>query len=294
MIREETVLQNQLLDPEARIYKLVLKGKVAETARPGQFVHLKVSPTLDPLLRRPISIAGINRQRGEITLYYRVAGRGTELLAGVREKQTLNLIGPLGNGFTMPSGGELLLLAGGIGIFPLFSLLEALDRTKVKLKLLWGAENRRFLQAVGLKTLEQMGVDYEVSTLDGSMGRQGLITALLESYLQERNYTIGTQSLKFPGDTWTKKDWDPTGEERSPLRAVACGPQGMLKAVTAICLQKGVPIEVSLEERMACGVGACLGCVCTVRGADGALARKRVCQDGPVFDGREVVWDEEG
>ncbi|NLM21315.1 MAG: dihydroorotate dehydrogenase electron transfer subunit [Peptococcaceae bacterium] len=275
MINQEKVIENRALDPELGIYRLILRGQTAKTARPGQFVHLKVSSTLDPFLRRPISIAGINRQQGEITLFYRVVGRGTSELTRVKENQTLNLIGPLGNGFTVPHEGKLLLLAGGIGIFPLFSLIEALDTSKVKVKLLWGAENRQFLEAAGLKTLLEKNLDYEVSTLDGSIGHKGLITDLLEYYLQGFN--------------------NPSEKKSSILawRAAACGPKAMLQAVTAICRREGIPIEVSLEERMACGVGACLGCVCTAREPSGTLVRKRVCKDGPVFDGGEVVWDEE-
>ncbi|HBR29915.1 MAG TPA: oxidoreductase [Firmicutes bacterium] len=272
MLSAEKVLENRVVVPDSGIYKLVLEGEVAATARPGQFVHLQVGLATDPLLRRPVSIAGIDRGRGIVTLFYRVAGRGTALLAGVGEQETLSVIGPLGNGFTLPQAGELLLLAGGIGIFPLFSLMDAVDRSKVKVKVLWGAENRQLLEAAGRQRLVDLALDYEVSTIDGSMGQPGLITNLLESYLRKRSLESTQQRIS----------------------AVACGPPRMLKVVTEICLREGLPVEVSLEERMACGVGACRGCVCTVRTAGGTLERRRVCKDGPVFKGREVVWDAEG
>lgn len=283
MLSLEKIISHRIIDPLTGLYQLVLRGGVASAARPGQFVHLKVGATTDPLLRRPISIAHIDRPQGEITLFYRVTGRGTALLTGVKEKETLSVIGPLGNGFTVPQEGELLLLAGGIGIFPLFSLLDAVDRSRVKVKVLWGAENDKFLESAGLATLMNMEVDYEVSTLDGSMGQKGLVTDLLTSYLSQKTADRESCATPRPGES----------QERSIWRAAACGPRGMLKAVTEICRREGAPVEVSLEERMGCGVGACLGCVCTVQTATGALERRRVCTDGPVFDGREVFWDED-
>jgi dihydroorotate dehydrogenase electron transfer subunit len=131
------------------------------------------------------------------------------------------------------------------------------------------------------------GLDYEVSTLDGSMGKKGLITELLDAYCSANKDKLAKDSSKFACNS--------SGINDQPMvRAAACGPKGMLRAVTEKCLKEGVPIEVSLEEKMACGVGACLGCVCTVRTASGSLRRKRVCKEGPVFDGGEVVWNEEG
>jgi len=127
--------------------------------------------------------------------------------------------------------------------------------------------------------LQKLGVDYELATLDGSIGYKGLVTDLLQAYLQKRALNFDTVSDSNSGII--------------PLRVAACGPKGMLQTVVAICKQQGIPVEVSLEERMACGVGACLGCVCTVRDENGNLKRKRVCKEGPVLAGEEVVWDDE-
>jgi dihydroorotate dehydrogenase electron transfer subunit len=277
MYLQERVVENRLIGyPGQGIYKLVLYGQVAKSAKPGQFVHLRIAETYDPLLRRPLSIAGINREREEVTIYYRVAGKGTELLTRISVNEQVNVLGPLGTGFTIPQEGELLLIAGGIGVFPLYSLIQALSTAKVSMKLLWGGENQKFLESADLNYLKNLGIDYEVSTMDGSLGYQGLVTDLLEKEL-------------IIGNSASEKEI----ESSRPLRAAACGPRGMLKAVTAICLKKSIPIEVSLEERMACGIGACLGCVCTVKGKDDNLQRKRVCKEGPVFDGEEVVWDAE-
>ncbi|ADY55041.1 Dihydroorotate dehydrogenase, electron transfer subunit, iron-sulfur cluster binding domain protein [Syntrophobotulus glycolicus DSM 8271] len=272
LIKEKVIENKQIGNPEQGLFRLVLQGEAALAARPGQFVHIRVGETYDPLLRRPVSIAAMNRERRELTLYYRVKGKGTALLTQIRPDEMVSILGPLGNGFQLPSSGRLLLIGGGIGVFPLFSILEAVDRKKVDVKLLWGGENQCFMESAGLDGLKKSGIDYELATMDGSTGYKGLVTDLLRTELES-----------------------PQNKRDSPaktLLAASCGPGGMMKAVAAICREAGVPLQVSLEERMACGVGACLGCVCTVREA-GVLQRKKVCKDGPVFDGEEVVWDAE-
>lgn len=274
MYMTERVVENRFVGhPAQGIFKLVLKGQAAKEAKPGQFLHIKVNDTNDPLLRRPLSIAGIDREREELTVYYRVKGTGTKILSQVAENQYLSILGPLGTGFSVPETGVLLLIAGGIGVFPLFSVIQAAQNKNIGIKLLWGGENKTFLESAGLSFLTKMGLDFEVATMDGSYGEKGLVTALLDRYLADQK-TLKLQRQGF-------------------LQAAACGPNGMLKAVTEICIAKEVPVEVSLEERMACGVGACVGCVCTVIGENGQPARKRVCADGPVFDGREVMWNAE-
>lgn len=272
MLQKHRVLENRLIGhPSQNLYRLVLSGQSALHAKPGQFMHLKVTESSDPLLRRPISIAGIDRQKEELTLYYRVAGRGTRLLTNIKENDCLSVLGPLGNGFTVPEEGTFLLVAGGIGIFPLFSLIQAAMINNVKIKLFWGAENKVFLESAGLAQILDQGIAVQLSTMDGSLGSKGLVTDIFRAYLAS-TFASGPK-------------------EKGILRAAACGPRGMLKAVSEICRQEGLFLEVSLEERMACGLGACLGCVCTVKDKEGRIGRKRVCKEGPVLDSREVVWD---
>lgn len=272
MFLKQRVLENQIIGyPSQNLYRLVLSGRSALQAKPGQFVHLKVTESSDPLLRRPISIAGIDREKEQLTLYYRVAGRGTQLLTNIKENDYLSVLGPLGTGFTVPEEGTLLLAAGGIGIFPLCSLMQAAAGKKVNIKLFWGAENKVFLESAGLAQILDQGISVQTSTMDGSLGSKGLVTNILKAYL-------ASTSVSGP-------------REKGLLRAAACGPRGMLKAVSEICHQEGLILEVSLEERMACGLGACLGCVCTVKDKEGRIRRKRVCKEGPVLDSREVVWD---
>lgn len=266
MYLKERVLENRAVGyPGQRIYKLVLSGQIAKEAKPGQFVHIQVADAHDPLLRRPLSIAAIDADKEQITVYYRVAGRGTDLLTRIKDGEYISVLGPFGNGFTIPSSGELLLIAGGIGIFPLLSLIQAVDTERVRVKLLWGGENKEFLASAGLAYLPAGALEVQTATLDGSHGVHGLVTDLLATY---------------------------TPPATGSLQAASCGPKGMLKAVSQICEQKKIALEVSLEEHMACGVGACLGCVCTVRKDDGSPARKRVCKEGPVFNSTEVIWDE--
>jgi dihydroorotate dehydrogenase electron transfer subunit len=219
MLTNEKVIENkQIGSSDQGLFKLVLQGEAALNAKPGQFVHIKVANTYDPLLRRPISIAGINKDRQELTLYYRVKGKGTELLTQVREDESVSILGPLGNGFDIPAGGEVLLIGGGIGVFPLFSVLQAVDRKKVAVKLLWGGENKRFMESAGLEYLNENKIDYELATMDGSIGQKGLVTDLLRKDL--RKYKAS--------------------KDEKMLRAISCGPNGMMHAVAGICQEADV------------------------------------------------------
>lgn len=249
-------------DPQYKIRRLVLKTEIAKEAQPGQFVHLKVSSGMDPLLRRPISIAGIDNDKQEITLLYRLKGKGTELLSQAKAGEELNLLGPLGKGFTVPQNGNFYLVAGGIGIFPLLPLAQKASEQGVNVHLFWGGENKRFLESAGLSFWQGQDILMEISTLDGSMGVQGTVLDLL-----------------------AKRELEKSG------RVAVCGPMGMMASVSDFFEETTLEVEVSLEERMGCGVGACLGCVCTLQDEEGKLRRGKVCKDGPVFKAKEVVWN---
>lgn len=278
MLADQEVIINEVLGPvDLGIRKLVLKGPIALEAKPGQFVHIQVGPALDPLLRRPISIAAINPERQEITLLYKIKGKGTELLSKACPGQVLNLLGPLGMGFTLPGQGELWLVAGGIGIFPLYALAAAAKKQQgLAVRLFWGGESRSLLECSGLAMWQELGLSVHISTLDGSYGQKGLVTDILKDYLQKQ--------LQGGSDSGTSA----AGQ---PVQVAVCGPTGMMQAVTSLCLEAGLPVEVSLEEHMACGLGACLGCVATLQDQQGKVRRAKVCQDGPVFRGEEVVWN---
>ncbi len=304
MLSMATVLANETMGaPEEGLRRLVLWGIGA--ARPGQFLHIQVSAHLEPLLRRPLSIARIDQERAEVTLFYRVQGRGTQVLVGVQPGEHLSVLGPLGQGFSLPAqlsqrlqlshqsdrpnaghqghtnqqgevsqasvqaGGELWLVAGGIGVFPLLALAQEAIGQGIPVRLFWGGTHKQFLESAGLSYWEALGIPLHLTTLDGSFGRQGMVTDELDTQLSLRSFS------SLP----------------PVLEVATCGPRGMMRAVVERCLPQDIPVEVSLEERMGCGVGACLGCSVTVRSDNKSLRNKKVCQDGPVFRGEEVVWD---
>lgn len=273
------VVHERFGDEEQRLRRLIIKGPIAQTAKAGQFVAIQVQDSsissFDPLLRRPISLAEISPDRDEITLLYRTVGRGTEILARARCGESLSVMGPLGQGFSLPEDGELWLIAGGIGIFPLYALAQSALARGLKVRLFWGGENKSFLESAGLFQWQALGIPILLSTLDGSLGQNGLVTEQVQEQLSQ----LFGQS----------KQEQPLGGGK--ISVATCGPKKMMQAVTEQCRNPGVPVEVSLEERMGCAVGACLGCVCTLIDGAGTLIHKKVCQDGPVFRGEEVVWD---
>jgi len=280
MLTEGQVVVHECLgDEEQRLRRLVLKGPIAQTAKPGQFVAIQVRDSsvssFDPLLRRPISIAEISPDQDEITLLYRIQGRGTEILARARCGESLSIMGPLGKGFSLPKEGELWLVAGGIGIFPLYALAQSALAQGLIVHLFWGGENQSFLKSAGLSQWEALGVQMHLSTLDGSLGQKGLVTEELQARLSQVVEQTKQVSQSSPGQ----------------INVATCGPARMMQAVTKRCIEFQVPVEVSLEERMGCALGACLGCVCTLIDERGNQIHKKVCQDGPVFRGEEVVWD---
>lgn len=257
---EATVVANRAAATDH--FELTLSApEIARAALPGQFVHVRCSATTDPLLCRPLSVAGTDQEA--IRLIYQVVGRGTELLARGRPGDTIALLGPLGRGFSAPSAGSgVVFVAGGVGVAPLIFLGEWLGRKAegVSVTALVGARRADLL--LGVEALRAAGAEVLTATDDGSAGHQGFAAELLASAL----------------------------EGRRADRVYACGPEEMLRKAAELCAEHDTPCEVGLETRMGCGVGACLGCVVRTRGADGEPTYARVCRDGPVFNAAEVVW----
>ncbi|MGI1659109.1 MAG: dihydroorotate dehydrogenase electron transfer subunit [Desulfitobacterium sp.] len=267
-------------DPLYKIRRLILRTEVAREAQPGQFVHVQVAKGMDPLLRRPISIADIQREAQEITLLYRIKGKGTEILSEAKVGEELSLMGPLGHGFTLPARGELILVAGGIGVFPLLPLAKAAQEKNLDVSLYWGGENEGFFTSSGLDLWQEARIPVFLSSMDGSIGEKGNVLDLLQKQ-------VGSRLNHGEGAT--------QAAQSEVLSVAVCGPQVMTQVVSDYFLQKGAAVEVSLEERMGCAVGACLGCVCTLKDkVSGRIYRGKVCKDGPVFKGEEVLWDYEG
>ncbi|HEY6011128.1 MAG TPA: dihydroorotate dehydrogenase electron transfer subunit, partial [Nitrospirota bacterium] len=243
-------------------YRLVLKApEIAKKSRPGQFVMLRVTDTMDPLLARPFGISSLIT-KSSIEIYYRVVGKGTTLLTRRETGQTVGLLGPLGNGFPMPEKGTTpLLIAGGSGFPPLHFLSV---RAGAKAHLFVGARDKECLPPVSvLKNFRERTAHVHIATEDGSVGVRGMTTDLLLSFLN-------------------------TKPKAAPV-LYACGPHAMLAAVGRIAADQGIPCHVSMEERMACGLGACMGCSIPQK----AGGYKRACKEGPVFDSRDIDWSEQ-
>ena len=229
--------------------------RMAEAARPGQFLSL-YTRNGSKLLPRPISICEIDRENGRIRLVYRVTGKntGTEEFSRLHAGVPVETLGPLGNGFPLDAvkGKKVFLMGGGIGIPPMLETAKQLDAEKI---MVLGYRDELFLN----KEFEAYG-DVYVATEDGSAGTKGnVMDAIRENDLEAD-------------------------------AIFACGPAPMLRAIKAYALEKGIPCWISMEERMACGVGACLACVCKSKDVDthSHVHNKRVCKDGPVFLSTEV------
>lgn len=235
---------------------------IAKIAGPGQFLHIRCGDSKDPLLRRPISIHRIGKRSVEIL--YNVVGRGTAILSAKKIGDALDVIGPLGNGFKIykNSGSIKLLVAGGMGVAPLMGLAEGLakDKSRAKKMIILGAKTRRHILCE--KEFTKLGVEVHIATEDGSMGEKCLATDLAKEIISSRKYK-----------------W-------SEICIYAAGPMPMIKALCTLMEGCSLESQVSLEEKMACGLGACLGCV-----VDTQAGYKRVCKDGPVFSLCEVVCE---
>jgi dihydroorotate dehydrogenase electron transfer subunit len=258
---QATILSHE--DAGRGFYRLELKApEAARTAVPGQFVMLRVSENLDPLLARPFGISSVHHKRS-LAIYYRVVGKGTRMLTAVKTGQMLGLLGPLGRGFPLPTRGVLpLLIMGGSGFPPLHYLSL---RTGKHAHSFVGARNKECLPPAGvLKDLKAASAGLHIVTEDGSLGKQGITTDLLESFLSKT-------------------------ELNSKIVIYACGPHAMLANVSRIAAAHAITCYVSMEERMACGLGACMGCSVPVKTG----GYKRACKEGPVFDSRDIEWGEQ-
>ncbi|MBU4140710.1 MAG: dihydroorotate dehydrogenase electron transfer subunit [Candidatus Omnitrophica bacterium] len=257
------ILYNKKAGPDYFKMAICAPG-IAQKALPGQFVHLRCQNSVEPLLRRPFSFHRINRNNFEIL--YKVVGRGTNLLAKRRKGDKIDVLGPLGNGFTA-TRSKIILAAGGMGVAPLLALAEKLADRK-KIVVLLGAKTKGSVLCAG--DFKKLGVKLQIATDDGSQGYKGLVTDLLKKLLLLRAThpptSLGTGNA-----------------QRTTI--YACGPKAMLKEIARISRRFRMPAYASLEEDMACGVGACLGCAVKT-----TAGYKRVCKDGPVFNLQEIKW----
>lgn len=267
------VLSNQEISPGYYRMRILAPGFGA-VARPGQFVMFRVQLSLPPLLRRPFGIFRTGflppdcegqPPKEYLELLYKVVGRGTGIMRDLHQGDRVEVLGPLGRGFDPGAPDEeKILVGGGIGLVPLYMLArELVGRSSVRL--LMGGRTRDDILAV--TEFGRLGVQTYVSTDDGSLGEEGVVTKVLQRKLD-----------KYPRAS-----------------VFACGPMPMIEAVQRICADRGVPLQVSLEALMACGVGACLGCV--VKGAGHSEENPRYlcsCKEGPVFRAEQLDWSRLG
>ena len=232
-------------------------GTIARQARAGQFVNIRVTDACEPLLRRPISIHMVRAPR--VKIIYEIIGIGTQLLSERKPGEFLDIIGPLGNGFdysrplVKSAQGKNILIAGGMGVAPLVFLAEKLKLSKPLV--LIGARSQK--QILCVQEFKAMGCTVKLATEDGSVGFKGRVTDLLKTVL----------------------------EQIQPVGLFSCGPHPMLKTVAQVAHENKITAQLSLEEHMACGIGACLGCVVATKSG-----YKSVCKDGPVFSSEELLW----
>lgn len=274
-----TVIENDFLARDT--WRLRLEcPELARRVVPGQFVMIRMPGTDDPLLGRPLALYDtVLDDSGDplgIDIVHLVVGKMTGRLARLRQLDTVELWGPLGNGFPVRPCEHLVMVAGGIGQTPFVALareylgLREFGETprnvpkSAKVTLCYGARTRDYL--AGVSDFTSLGVDVRLATDDGSHGHAGLVTELLEQVLDES--TAG-------------------------VRVVCCGPEKMMQAVAELTARRQVPCEVSLETPMACGIGICFSCVAKVRTEDAAgegWDYRRTCVEGPVFDAGQIVF----
>lgn len=240
------------------IFDMVLQTEnIAKAAKAGQFVSV-YSNDASKLLPRPISLCGIDREKGTLRLVYRVTGEGTgtEEFSRLKAGDTVKILGPLGNGFTVVPGKKAFLIGGGIGVPPMLQLAKEMKASGEDIQVVMGYRNSdTFL----LEEFEEVAETF-VATEDGSLGTKG-------------NVIDAIKNEKLNADI-----------------IYTCGPTPMLRALKAYAEENNMECYISMEERMACGIGACLACVCKSREKDAHtnVNNKRICKEGPVFNAKEV------
>ncbi len=248
---------------------------LAQRIVPGQFLMMRFAGCNDPLLGRPLAlydtVLDAHGQPEAIDVVYLAIGKMTRRLAAMRPGDTLEIWGPLGNGFAPAPTDHLVMVAGGIGQTPFLALAHECLGVKSygapprevpparQLTLCYGARSRGYL--AGVDDFEAAGVEVKVATDDGSAGHHGLVTALVRPVVEASELSC---------------------------RIVSCGPEPMLRATADLARQLGVPCQVSLETPMACGVGICFSCVAKIRDAEGNWDYRRTCVEGPVFNAEDV------
>ena len=253
LIKKEKLLEG--------LYKFSVKAKeIVDIAKPGNFVEIWINENLDPFLRRPISIYNLDKENGILEFIFQVKGKGTELLAKKNEGDPIDIIGPLGSGtFKFEDKENIAVIGGGIGIFPLYELTKQAKNSGLNIHTYLGFRNKELVTLE--KEFEAVSTNLTITTDDGSYKENGFAINLLAEDLEKENFDC----------------------------IYACGPLPMLRAVKKLAEEKDIPCQMSLEEKMGCGLGVCLGCaVKTAASPKDAPDYVHVCKAGPVFDSKIV------
>jgi dihydroorotate dehydrogenase electron transfer subunit len=266
------VLSNRRIGRSLYYLASILSPEISTESQPGQFVMLGLSDRSGIFLRRPYSVCGANGTfektgRNTFQILYKIVGKGTHALSQVKVGEKVDILGPLGNPFeisedTRKSKRQHVIIAGGVGSAPFPLLVHKFIQLQIKPAMLYGGKSRDDLPLRGW--FKKHCRPFKICTEDGSMGQKGLVSCLFQGF----------------------------ETQQSNIRIYACGPHGMLKAVTDFSLERGYQAYGSFEERMACGFGVCLGCAIPIKGADGRMSYRHVCHDGPIFKMEEVIFNQ--
>lgn len=254
--RSGTVQANKKLANNLYLLEIA-SADVVRALRPGQFIHLRIPGMDDHILRRPFSVYQVDADRTTMSVLYQTVGYGTRHLSALAAPFEVDIIGPVGNGWEIPERAErILLVAGGVGAAPLYIYASQLVAAGKKVDVVLGAQTKESL--VALEAYEALlGQAPYCATDDGTFGYHGFCTGVVTELVSSEQFD----------------------------HVACCGPEPMMKTVSEITLAKQIPTMISLEKRMACGIGACLSCVVST-----TEGYKRSCVDGPIFDAAKVVW----
>lgn len=253
LIKKEKLLEG--------LYKFSVEAKeIVDIAKPGNFVEIRINENLDPFLRRPISIYNLDKEKGILEFIFQVKGKGTELLAKKNEGDLIDIIGPLGSGtFKFEDKKNIAVIGGGIGIFPLYELTKQAKNSGLSIHTYLGFRNKELVTLE--EEFEAVSTNLTITTDDGSYKENGFAINFLAEDLEKENFDC----------------------------IYTCGPLPMLRAVKKLAEEKGIQCQISLEEKMGCGLGVCLGCaVKTAASPKDAPDYVHVCKAGPVFDSKIV------
>lgn len=238
----------------------VQANEIVNSAKPGNFIEIRVNDSIEPFLRRPISIYNMDKENGILEFIFQVKGKGTEILSKRNEGELIDIVGPLGYGtFKYSDYNNIAIIGGGIGIFPLYELAKNAKNDNKNVSIYLGFRNKDLVMLE--KEFDNVSNNLVITTDDGTYGQKGFAIDFLKKDLENNKIDC----------------------------IYACGPLPMLRAVRALAMEQDIPCQISLEERMACGLGVCLGCaVKTAKSPADAPEYWHVCKGGPVFQAKDV------